>query len=144
MQALLPQNCASCISLTNSVGLQLSQGHHKGRLLFIGPHNSYHGDVVVYSDDGGSTYNWTMDLHQPGLDEGSIAELRNGSVMAIMRNNGDCNLPICCKNGECCDSGDYSCGDGNRFMYAVSTDGGRASAQSAVTQTWSRQSARRV
>ena len=33
------------------------------------------------------SYQCTMDLHKPGMDEGSIAELRNGSVMAILRNN---------------------------------------------------------
>ena len=102
VQSGLQPSCASCTSPTSGVGLQLQRGPHRGRLLFIGPHNSYHG-----SDDHGKTYRCTMDLHKEGMDEGSIAELRNGSVMAILRNN------LTPKNGG-----------GGRFQYAISHDGG--------------------
>ena len=71
-----PGQCATCISPTSGVGLQLSKGLHKGRLLFIGPHNAYHGDVVVRSDDGGQSYKCTMDLHKPGMVRTALPALR--------------------------------------------------------------------
>ena len=55
VQSGLQPSCANCTSPTSGVGLQLQRGPHKGRLLFIGPHNAYHGDVVVRSDDHGNT-----------------------------------------------------------------------------------------
>ena len=38
------------------VGIQLTQGKHKGRLLFIGHRGAYVQDTVWFSDDGGETY----------------------------------------------------------------------------------------
>jgi hypothetical protein len=38
------------------VGIQLTQGKHKGRLLFIGHRGAYVQDSVWFSDDGGKTY----------------------------------------------------------------------------------------
>ena len=38
------------------VGIQLTQGEHKGRLLFIGHRGAYVQDSVWYSDDHGKTY----------------------------------------------------------------------------------------
>ena len=107
VQGTLQPSCANSTAPTSGVGLQLATGPHAGRLLFIGPHNAYHGDVVLRSDDGGKSYKCTMDLHKPGMDEGSIAQLQNGSVMAILRNN------LTPKNGG-----------GGRFQYALSHDGG--------------------
>lgn len=69
--------------------------------MLVATQNAYHGDVVVWSDDHGKRYSCTMDLHKSGMDEGSIAELRNGSVMAILRTNLG----------------------GGRFRYSISHDG---------------------
>lgn len=38
------------------MGIQLTQGKHKGRLLFIGHRGAYVQDSVWYSDDNGKTY----------------------------------------------------------------------------------------
>ena len=48
-------------------------GSHKGRLLFMGVHNAYKGDVGAYSNDHGKTFQSSSALHQAGLDKGSIA-----------------------------------------------------------------------
>ena len=50
-------------------------------------HTAYHGDVMVFSDDGGKTYGSSgTSLHLAGLDEISAAQTLNGSLAAIIRN----------------------------------------------------------
>ena len=46
-----------------------------GRILWAMTQNAYQGDAVVYSDDGGQTYNHSDSLHLPGLDEWQMVEL---------------------------------------------------------------------
>jgi hypothetical protein len=82
----LPNSPTTCLAPTSGHGTRLTQGPHKGRLLFMGVHNAYHGDVVAYSDDHGNTFESSGALHQEGLDEGSIASLSNGSLITIFRN----------------------------------------------------------
>mmetsp|Transcript_7913 Transcript_7913/g.23354 ORF Transcript_7913/g.23354 Transcript_7913/m.23354 type:complete len:230 (+) Transcript_7913:16-705(+) len=65
-------------------GIQLKQGPHTGRLLFIGHFGAYVRDVVWYSDDDGNTWNAaTPTLWQ--MDEAQVVELPNGDVLANMR-----------------------------------------------------------
>lgn len=67
-------------------GLQLQNGGHAGRILFIGHHGAYVDDVVWFSDDHGKTYNVSNTIF-PKMDEAQLVELSNGSVVANMRNN---------------------------------------------------------
>ena len=48
--------------------------------------NAYQGDVVVWSDDGGQTYNHSDSLHLQGMDEWQMVELANHSILGIVRN----------------------------------------------------------
>ena len=90
----LPKSPTKCLAPTSGHGVQMSKGPHKGRLLFMGVHNAYKGDVVAYSDDHGKTFQSSGALHQTGaficlpplwncwapnsivwrLEEGSIAD----------------------------------------------------------------------
>ena len=106
----------------------MTHGYHQGRLLFMGVHNAYKGDVVAYSDDHGKTFQSSGALHQTGLDEGSIAQLPNGSLFAIFRN---CFLPGGSTKGcQGRSQGRLQAGDngtgmgGKRFYFSVSNDGG--------------------
>ena len=51
--------------------------------------HAYQGDVVVWSDDGGRSFNHSDSLHLKGLDEWQMVELSNYSMLAIMRNCAD-------------------------------------------------------
>ena len=75
--------------LSPTFRLLFSPSPHPGRILFCNVHDSYNGDVVTYSDDGGASYRFSGELHKPGLDECALAQLRNGSVLAISRS---CNV----------------------------------------------------
>ena len=131
---ILPKSPTTCLAPTSGAGVQMTQeGPHKGRLLFMGVHNAYHGDVVAYSDDHGKTFQSSGALHQSGLDEGSIAQLPNGSLFTIFRN---CFLP----GGKGCQGSSSSSNanltsdelgaarpegtGGKRFFYSISNDGG--------------------
>ena len=45
---------------------------HKGRLVMVGVHNAYHGDVIILSDDHGRTYNSSLGLYLEGIDEARL------------------------------------------------------------------------
>ena len=62
----LPKSPTKCLAPTSGHGVQMSKGPHKGRLLFMGVHNAYKGDVVAYSDDHGKTFQSSGALHQTG------------------------------------------------------------------------------
>ena len=108
-----------CMAPNAGQAIQLRPGSpHAGRLLFGGQSDSYNGSVVLFSENGRS-WDWTDSLHKPGLDECSLAQLPNGSVMAIMRN---------CYGQQCqllTDEQAEAVGS-KRFAYAVSTDGGES------------------
>ena len=57
--------------------------------------NAYQGDVPVWSDDGGKTYNYSTGVYVPGLDECNIAQAANGSLFLISRNCHEGNLDKC-------------------------------------------------
>jgi len=57
-------------------------------LAFIAHYGPYTNDVVVFSDDGGSTFTRSPSL-LPKMDEAAIVELWNGTLMANMRNDHD-------------------------------------------------------
>jgi hypothetical protein len=110
-----------CMAPNAGQGVQLRPGSpHAGRLLFGGQSDSYNGSVVVFSDDGWH-YDWTDSLHKSGLDECSLAQLPNGSVMAIMRN---CHGQQCQLRRQPADEMGARAVGSKRFVYAVSTDGG--------------------
>ena len=92
-------------------------------------HDSYNGDVVTYSDDGGASYRFSGELHKPGLDECALAQLHNGSVLAISRS---CNVTGGFSSANCetikndfSDARGSSAGAGfHHFAYSISNDGG--------------------
>jgi hypothetical protein len=59
-------------------GMQMMSGPHAGRLIMPLVHDGYNGGVVLRSDDGGKSYNLSVGLHIPGIDETQIAQLPNG------------------------------------------------------------------
>jgi len=65
-------------------GLELTQGPHKGRLLFIGHRGAYVEDAVWFTDDGGKTYE-TSAHTLPKMDEAQLVENGAGTVIANMR-----------------------------------------------------------
>ena len=73
----LPNSPTTCLAPTSGHGVQMNpKGQFlPGRLLFVGVHNAYHGDVIAYSDDHAKTWQSSGALHLPGLDEGSIAQM---------------------------------------------------------------------
>ena len=80
VQKQIPSNPAhGCMLPTADASLLLRpDGPHPGRILFCNVHDSYNGDIVTWSDDGGQSYSYSGELHVPGLDECSLAQLRNG------------------------------------------------------------------
>eukprot|EP00039_Didymoeca_costata_P001306 m.51413 g.51413 ORF g.51413 m.51413 type:complete len:404 (-) comp10733_c0_seq2:19-1230(-) len=115
---------APCMAPTTGHGVFMGNSntpaHLKGRVLMVGVNNAYHGDVIIYSDDDGKTYNFSTALHEQGYDEGSIAQLPNGSLAIIMRNcmPGTPNCQMMQSRNK------VSGGGGKRFMWSVSDDGG--------------------
>ena len=81
------------------LGLQLKRGPSEGRLLFCGwdmevpsktKEEENERDLVMYSDDGGSTYtaaNASASADFRGMDECQMAELRDGRLMIILRHD---------------------------------------------------------
>ena len=72
-------------------GLQLSKTnpHAPGRLLFIGHKGAYVQDFIWFSDDHGKTYTISKTPtgdSLPLMDEAQLVELKNGHVLASMRN----------------------------------------------------------
>jgi hypothetical protein len=41
-------------------------GKYGGRLVFCAVRNAYEGDVPVWSDDGGKSYNYSTGVYLPG------------------------------------------------------------------------------
>ena len=119
-------NSSGCMAPTNGHATQLAQsGPHPGRLLFSGQTDSYNGSIGLFSDNHGISWDWTDSLHVPGMDECAMAQLPNGSVMAIMRN---CPTNL---HGHCqgrrrllSDERQQGAPGSKRFAYAISTDGG--------------------
>jgi hypothetical protein len=74
---------SSCLIPTG--GCVIEKGPHAGRQLYMNPREAYGGEVVSFTDDG---VNWNVStgLFTPGLDEANVAQTRNGSLFAVMRN----------------------------------------------------------
>ncbi|XP_065180744.1 sialidase-1-like [Sycon ciliatum] len=66
-------------------GLQLTQGKKKGRLVFAGHYGAYREDIVWYSDDSGLHYT-RPNVTFPKMDEATLTQLANGSILLNMRN----------------------------------------------------------
>ena len=122
----LPPRTPRCISPTSGAGVQLADG----RLVASAVENTYRGDVVLLSDDGGARWNASLGVHSSGVDEGQLTQLPNGSMMIVMRN---------CINGDRCRGVSSSSASGvaarregellhHRLAYSVSHDRVRAPA----------------
>ena len=59
----------SCLAPTSGQGLVMRpvNGKYGGRIVFCAARNPYRGDVPVWSDDGGLTYNFSTGVDIPGL-----------------------------------------------------------------------------
>ena len=67
-------HCAGHAAAGPGTGIELTQGDHKGRLMFIGHRGAYVEDSVWYTDDGGKTYTASQTL-LPKMDEAqSVAQ----------------------------------------------------------------------
>ena len=131
VQKQIPSNPAhGCMLPTADASLILRpDGPHPGRILFCNVHDSYNGDIVTWSDDGGRSYRYSGELHVPGLDECSLAQLRNGSILLISRS---CNVTGGFSHANCetvkddfSDARGSSTGAGfHHFAYSISNDGG--------------------
>eukprot|EP01043_Picozoa_sp_COSAG02_P058925 COSAG02_NODE_7417_length_3024_cov_7.548511_2_plen_310_part_00 len=112
-----------CLAPTSGQGVVMRpvNGKYGGRLVFCTTRNAYQGDVPVYSDDGGSTYNFSQDLYVHGLDECNIAQAANGSLFLIARN---CELSDYMSCGMLEASAGASSAGNHRFVYSISDDGG--------------------
>jgi sialidase-1 len=113
-----------CMAMTSGTGVRMrDDGPYAGRLLTTVVHNSYKGDVVLWSDDHGKTYNYSTDLLVAGVDEGQLAQLPNGSLVNLMRN---------CWHGttkQCAQSVSGQAefpSDSNLLSYSISTSGGQS------------------
>ena len=76
------------------VGIQLTQGPHKGRLVIPANHTAdgFFGAHTLYSDDGGDT--WSMsNIIKPTVNESQVIELSDGRLMMNMRSQGFDNTP---------------------------------------------------
>ena len=100
-------------------------GKYGGRLVFCPVRNAYQGDIPIWSDDGGKTFQFSTGLYMPGLDECNIAQARNGSLYLISRNcmEGDlskCQMAMMDDEGHQNESKTGS----HHFVYSISNDGG--------------------
>jgi hypothetical protein len=91
-----------CMDPVNANGIVLQEGGpHAGRLLFTSTHNAYQGDIIVWSDDHGGTFNFSAALHKEGMDEAWSAQLRcamipgAGSALIARLGSVFCFLRIC-------------------------------------------------
>jgi hypothetical protein len=71
------------------------QGKFGGRLVMCATRNPYQGDLPIYSDDGGETWNVSLGVDVPGMDECQIAQAGNGSLFLIARNCNASSLGTC-------------------------------------------------
>jgi hypothetical protein len=77
---------SDCLAPTSGAGLVMrpdQDGKYGGRVVFCSNGPNYNGDVPVYSDTGGATYNFSKDLYSAqrpadlaGMDECQIAQVR--------------------------------------------------------------------
>jgi sialidase-1 len=72
------------------VGIQLTQGTHKGRLLFIGHRGAYVQDSVWFSDDGGKTYSTSNTILQEMVRRTALASQRVACALMRMTCLGEC------------------------------------------------------
>lgn len=78
------------------VGIQLTRGPHKGRLVVPCDYTTLdgpvHGSHAIYSDDGGKSWQLS-DTISPTCNECQVAELSDGRLMMNMRTQGASNTP---------------------------------------------------
>ena len=127
VQRQIASSSTSCLAPTSGQGLSMRpiNGRYGGRLVFCAVRNPYQGDVPVYSDDGGVTYNYSTGVDLPGMDECNIAQGSNGSLYLIARNCDKANLGQCgMLTGGGRDRGSSSSVGSHLFAVSVSDDGG--------------------
>ena len=122
----------TCLAPTTGHGVVMNAEttpvRFRGRVLMAAVHNAYHGDVIVFSDDHGKSYNSSgTSLHHQGLDEVSISQLPNGSLAAIIRNcmPGTPNCQMMQQQQQQQQQQQLGGGGGGRhFLWTTSQDGG--------------------
>jgi sialidase-1 len=71
-------------------GIQLERGPHQGRLLIpcdhIEANTNHYYSHVIYSDDGGATWQLGGRAPRPGVNECEVVELEDGRLCLNMRN----------------------------------------------------------
>jgi sialate O-acetylesterase len=73
---------------TSGNGVQLRAGYmHAGRLILSMDTSGYTGDQLLISDNNAQSYVKSYALNRTSMNEIQIAQLGNGSVLAVMRNN---------------------------------------------------------
>ena len=69
----------TCLAPTTGHGVCMDNGHtpteYRNRIVTVGVHNAYHGDVLIRSDDHGATWQASAGLYVEGVDEGSVAQV---------------------------------------------------------------------
>ena len=137
-----PASPTHCVAPVMGNGVQIAAGRqHAGRMLFPLVHDSFNGAIVLLSDTGGKTwdYSHSENLIRPGIDESQIAPLANGSLMIISRNcigvDDNASLTAChfmdAERGQLAgqlgshvDPKNAPRVAGDRFTWSVSNDGG--------------------
>ena len=64
-QLKFPKKPSNCLAPTSGQGIVMRPtvtGKFGGRMVFCAVRNAYEGDVPVFSDDGGKTYNYSTEL----------------------------------------------------------------------------------
>ncbi|MEW4528011.1 sialidase family protein [Maioricimonas sp. JC845] len=78
------------------VGIQLTRGPHKGRLVvpcdYTTLEGPVHGSHAIYSDDGGKTWQLSETI-SPTCNECQVAELSDGRLLMSIRTQGARNTP---------------------------------------------------
>eukprot|EP01043_Picozoa_sp_COSAG02_P061764 COSAG02_NODE_8364_length_2597_cov_1.446757_2_plen_429_part_00 len=128
LQIEFPQQPKNCMEPTSGAGLVMRPDHsgkYGGRLVFCPVRNAYQGDIPIWSDDHGRTFNYSTGLYMPGLDECNIAQAANGSLYLISRNCLEADINKCQMATSPLDEISRSFGNGDHhFVYSISNDGG--------------------
>ena len=117
----------TCLGPTDGEGLIMRpvNGKYGGRMVFCAVRNAYQGDVPVWSDDGGTTFNFSRGVYKKGMDECNIAQVANGSLLLIARNCLAGHLDTCQMRRRLADSTSEPAGS-HTFAVSMSHDGGES------------------
>eukprot|EP01043_Picozoa_sp_COSAG02_P033285 COSAG02_NODE_2263_length_9312_cov_3.608054_13_plen_321_part_00 len=117
----------TCLGPTDGEALVMRpvDGKYGGRMVFCAVRNGYEGDIPVWSDDGGRTFNFSSGVYKRGMDECNIAQAANGSLLLIARNCLAGNLNTCQMRRRLTASISEPAGS-HTFAVSMSHDGGES------------------